>query len=255
MKISSDSMMAMVRKAVRPSQGACRFEVPCSSISPSEGDPGGRPSPRKSSDVSVVIEPLQDEGQERQGRHHGVGQDVLHHDAGVRQAQGAGGVHIFEVPRAQELGPHEVDEVHPGEQQQDAEQHEERRRDHGRHDDQNVEMRQRGPDLDHALHDEVGPAAEIALHGPGRDADDGRDAGQQQREHHRQAEPVDQPGQDVAPVVVGAEPVRLDGSARMRGGWRAALVRMAFTHCASVSIQVGGDGRVVGGDRLRVVFE
>ena len=104
---------------------------------------------------------------------------MLDHDARVRQAQGPGGVHIFEVPRPQELGPHEVDQVHPGKQQQDAEQHEERRRDHRGHDDQDVEMRQRRPDLDHALHDEIGPPAEIALDGARRDADDGGDAGQQ----------------------------------------------------------------------------
>jgi hypothetical protein len=31
--------------------------LPCASISPSDGEPGGRPKPRKSSAVSVITEP------------------------------------------------------------------------------------------------------------------------------------------------------------------------------------------------------
>jgi len=50
-------MIDMVKKAARPSQGACRFFLPCAIISPSEAEPGGMPKPRKSSEVSVVIEP------------------------------------------------------------------------------------------------------------------------------------------------------------------------------------------------------
>jgi hypothetical protein len=56
MKIRSDSMMATVRKAVMPSQGAWMLSLPCLSISPSEAEPGGRPKPRKSSAVSVITE-------------------------------------------------------------------------------------------------------------------------------------------------------------------------------------------------------
>jgi hypothetical protein len=50
-------MIDMVKKAVRPSQGACRLDLPWAIISPSEGEPGGMPKPRKSSEVRVVIEP------------------------------------------------------------------------------------------------------------------------------------------------------------------------------------------------------
>src|SRR3954447_10978550 len=56
MKISSDSMIATEKKPVRPSQGACTLDLACDSISPSEGEPGGRPKPRKSSAVSVITE-------------------------------------------------------------------------------------------------------------------------------------------------------------------------------------------------------
>src|SRR5437899_1932699 len=57
MKTRSDSMMETTKKPVKPSHGACRFCLPWLRSSPSEGDPGGRPKPRKSSAVSVVTDP------------------------------------------------------------------------------------------------------------------------------------------------------------------------------------------------------
>src|SRR5439155_14794886 len=56
MKISSDSMIATEKKPVKPSHGACTLALACDSSSPSEGEPGGRPKPRKSSAVSVITE-------------------------------------------------------------------------------------------------------------------------------------------------------------------------------------------------------
>src|SRR5450830_644987 len=56
MKISSDSITAMLKKPVNPSHGAFTLALACESISPSEGEPGGRPKPRKSSAVSVITE-------------------------------------------------------------------------------------------------------------------------------------------------------------------------------------------------------
>src|SRR5580704_7731534 len=56
MKIKSDSMIATAKKPVKPSQGACTLALPCDSNSPSEGEPGGSPKPRKSSAVSVITE-------------------------------------------------------------------------------------------------------------------------------------------------------------------------------------------------------
>src|SRR5262245_63070593 len=55
-KTSSDSISETTTKLVMPSQGARRLLFPCAISSPSEGDPGGRPKPRKSSDVRVTIE-------------------------------------------------------------------------------------------------------------------------------------------------------------------------------------------------------
>src|SRR5437588_11351465 len=56
MKMSSDSMVASVMKPEMPSQGACTLALACESISPSEGEPGGKPKPRKSSEVSAATE-------------------------------------------------------------------------------------------------------------------------------------------------------------------------------------------------------
>src|ERR1700687_2833183 len=56
MKISSDSMMATAKNPVKPSHGAWTLALPCDSNSPSEGEPGGNPKPRKSSAVSVMTD-------------------------------------------------------------------------------------------------------------------------------------------------------------------------------------------------------
>src|ERR1700716_1955087 len=56
MKISSDSMMATAKNPVKPSHGAWTLALPCDSNSPSDGDPGGNPKPRKSSAVSVITD-------------------------------------------------------------------------------------------------------------------------------------------------------------------------------------------------------
>src|SRR6202795_3278793 len=56
MKISNDSMMATAKKPVKPSHGACTLALPCDSNSLSDGEPGGKPKPRKSSAVSVINE-------------------------------------------------------------------------------------------------------------------------------------------------------------------------------------------------------
>src|SRR5262245_33257243 len=56
MKIRSDSMTATVKNPHRPSHGAWMLALAWLSISPSEGEPGGRPKPRKSSAVSVITD-------------------------------------------------------------------------------------------------------------------------------------------------------------------------------------------------------
>src|SRR6201747_289127 len=56
MKINSDSMIATEKKPVKPSHGACTLALACDSNSPSDGEPGGRPKPRKSSAVSVITD-------------------------------------------------------------------------------------------------------------------------------------------------------------------------------------------------------
>jgi hypothetical protein len=48
--------MATAKQPMRPSHGACALALPCDSSSPSEGEPGGRPKPRKSSALSVITD-------------------------------------------------------------------------------------------------------------------------------------------------------------------------------------------------------
>src|SRR4051794_26205341 len=57
MKISSVSTPPRTTNAVRPSQGACRLFLAWATSSPSDGDPGGRPKPRKSSVDNNVTDP------------------------------------------------------------------------------------------------------------------------------------------------------------------------------------------------------
>src|ERR1700683_2650204 len=56
MKIKSDSMIATAKNPVKPSHGAWILALPWDSNSPSDGEPGGNPKPRKSSAVSVITE-------------------------------------------------------------------------------------------------------------------------------------------------------------------------------------------------------
>ena len=62
MKTSSDRVTAMTAKPESPSQGACKLLLPCNNSSPSDGEPGGSPKPKKSSDVSVVMAALRMNG-------------------------------------------------------------------------------------------------------------------------------------------------------------------------------------------------
>ena len=83
-----------------------------------------------------------------------------------------------------------------------------------REDDQHVERRHRAPDLVEALHRDVGPAREVALDRAVEHAEERADAGDEQREHHRDAKTVEQPREQVASAVVGAQDVVAMSAAR-----------------------------------------
>ena len=94
-----------------PSQGACRLALPCASISPSDGEPGGKPKPRKSSEVRIVIEPFEDERQKGDRRDRRIRQNVAEDDEGVGHAECARRPHVIEIARTQELGAHDIDQA------------------------------------------------------------------------------------------------------------------------------------------------
>ena len=121
------------------------------------------PRPRKSSEVSVVIEPFRMNGMKVSVADHGVRQEVAEHEPQVADAERARRLHVAEIPRAQELRAHQPDQRHPGEEEQDAEQHEEARHQHRGDDEQQIERGDRRPDLDEALEEEIDAPAEIAL--------------------------------------------------------------------------------------------
>src|SRR5260221_13804386 len=49
-------MIATEKKPASPSQGAWMLVLPCDNSSPSDGEPGGRPNPKKSREVSVITD-------------------------------------------------------------------------------------------------------------------------------------------------------------------------------------------------------
>ena len=55
-------MTARVINVEIPSHGACKLALPWFRSSPNEAEPGGSPSPRKSSAVRLVMEPLKIKG-------------------------------------------------------------------------------------------------------------------------------------------------------------------------------------------------
>ena len=169
-----------------------------------------------------------DERQKRHGRHHRVRQQVTEHDLGVGNAERPRRLDIFEISPAQEFGAHQAHQRHPGEQQENAEQDEETRRQHRRYDQEQIKRGDRVPDLDEALKDQIDPAAEIALHAAGRDADDRRDDRQRQPEQHRDTKAIDQPRDHVAALVVGAEPVIFEVAAALEALLLHHLLALRF---------------------------
>ena len=72
-----------------------------------------------------------------------------------------------------------------------------------------------GPDLDESLEQEIDPAPEVPLHRPRHDPNDRAHHGQGESEQDRDPEPIDETGEDVASLIIGAEPVLA-----IRGRWR-----------------------------------
>src|ERR1700694_3910763 len=132
---------------------------------------------------------------------------MAEHDGAIRYTERTRSLDVFKIASAQEFGAHQADERHPGEQQKNPEQHEETGHQNGRDDQQEIESRHRSPNLDEALKQEIGPAAEISLHRSGGHADNGGNDGERQSEQHREAKAIDQTRDHIAPLVVGTKPV------------------------------------------------
>ena len=234
-------MIAMLKKPVSPSHGACTLAFPCDSNSPSDGEPGGRPKPRKSSAVRSHHRRRQNERQKSHGRDHGIWQQMPENNDRIRHPESARRLDIFEIAAAQKFRADQTDQRHPGKQKQYPEQDEEPRHKNRRNDQQQIERWDGSPYLDEALEQKIGPTPEVALNGAGSDADDRGYDGERQAEQHRNAESVNQPRQHIAAAVVGAEPVR-SSSSHLAKPWLAANSQSFF-----VNIHVGLDGNGDGG--------
>ena len=140
---------------------------------------------------------------------------MAEHDRQRPYAKRLGRLHIFEVPRAQEFGAHHPDKRRPAEQRHQEDEKPEIHPPDRRDDDDDVERRRRAPDLDQALGEQVGLAAQIPLHRAHQNADGRCHHRHEDGEQDRQPEAVDDAGQDVARGIIGAEPVV---GIRRRGG-------------------------------------
>ncbi|MNU92343.1 hypothetical protein D3C71_822550 [compost metagenome] len=167
--------------------------------------------------------PGQNERQVTQGRVHGVGQNVPHDDFAIGQAQCAGGFHVFQIASAQELGTHHVHQRQPGKQRHDPQQPPEIRLDEARENDQQVQHRQPGPDLQQPLTEQVDPATVIALQRTRGNADQRTDEGQHQGKQNRHPRAENHSGQHIPRLIVGAQPVHI--RRRARGGFIEVVVR------------------------------
>ena len=78
-------------------------------------------------------------------------------------AEGSGGADIVKIARAQELRADDADKADPAERQQQDQDGEEARDDDAGHNDEDIERRQAGPNLDKALEQQIKPAAIEAL--------------------------------------------------------------------------------------------
>ena len=136
-------------------------------------------------------------------------------DLPVPHTHGAGGPHIVHLAVAQKLGPHIVGQAHPAEQAQQHQQQSQAWREYRRKNDQQIQLGHGTPDLNEPLKCQVGLAAEIPLHGPGQHTQHHAGEGQRQRKQHAHPETVDELGQQIAPPVIGTQPVVQAGGRRV----------------------------------------
>ena len=157
----------MTTKPVMPSQGACRLFLPWASSSPSDGEPGGRPKPRKSSEVSAVMPPIRMNGMKVSVATMALGRMcrsmmVKLPTPSARAARTKSKLRA----RRNSARTTPTSAVQANSSRRPS-SHQKFGVDHAGQDDQQVEGRHRGPDLDEALEQQIDPAAEIALHGAG----------------------------------------------------------------------------------------
>ncbi len=147
------------------------------------------------------------ERQEGDDRRHAVGQNVAPDDLPVGHAQGTRGLHVVQLPVAQELRAHVVRQPHPAEQAEQDQQQRQARGEQRAEDDQQVQLGHRTPDLDEALEGQVRPPPEEPLDRARHQSQHHPGDGERQPEQHAHAKAVEQLREHVAAPVVRSQPV------------------------------------------------
>ena len=113
----------------------------------------------------------------------------------------------FKIPGAHELRPHHSRQRSPGKEEQNCQQRPERRQENTRNDNQDKKLRQRFPNFDKPLHQNIQPAAEIALHRTGGNTDQRGKKRKQKSKRHGQSQSVQNARQNIPALIIGTEPV------------------------------------------------
>ena len=135
-------------------------------------------------------------------------QHVLQHDADVARAERLGRLHELELAHDEHLAANEPRHPRPADDA-DREEHDgQRRLQRGGHRDEQQQRGKRERHVGEAHHQLVDPAAVVAGEQPEREAEQQRDGLRDDARGERDARAVHEPRPHVAPLDVGAQPVR-----------------------------------------------
>ena len=148
------------------------------------------------------------------------GNTMSHYDGDRTHPKRARGPDILEVARAQELRSNHPDQSGPAEQQHQPEQPPEAGFDDTGENDKHEQLWETAPDFYETLTYQINPATKKALYRTREDANYRATEGEQQTEYDGESESVEKPGDHVASLVVGAQPVLGCGC----GGGRARQI-------------------------------
>ena len=176
-------------------------------IEPQVTSSAGTPMPRK-------LETRFDQDRARDAKNHGnndrrqgVGQNMFEHDFAIGDPESDGGSHIVLSPDSQKFIARETRDADPTGHADDRHRKKNTRRQQRRHGNQQKKSRDRQHDFKQPRDHQIHPRAKITRDGAKDDADHDCDAHCHKADGERYARAVNHPRHDIAPELVGAEPV------------------------------------------------